>query len=246
MEKEIKKFLTISLLGLLIVNFTLISGYLVVKSYGQMTLNPGEEYTVNIPFFGSSLSPVVCGRAEKTDGTPLSNVRINISYSTDNELLGTAITDGNGEYCITLPEINTNRRFEVYVQYDNGTSEDNYLALASNDYTLDFDDDLVYSRGSTSYIPLTGEIRNENAEVENGRFEVNVKYKNGDEWEEILDYQKYSIDIEPNEIYSLPEDGLNFSWRIPSDAKTGEYKFYVKTSFNAKDHTKDVPFNITA
>jgi hypothetical protein len=242
---EIKTFFILSGLALLIINLTLISSYLLSLNYGSLSLGSGEEYTVNIPFLTSSKSPVVCGTAEKTDGTPLQNVRVNITYADKTEVLGQTLTDKNGEYCITLPEINSNKRFDVYVEYDDAT--DDYLELASNDYKLDFEDDLVYSKSTTTYVPLVGEITNEDAEVEDGRFEIRVGYRVNGKWKyPFEDYQRYSINIESNDVYEIPNDELDFSWKIPSDAKTGEYKFYIKTSFNAKDHTKDVLFNITA
>ncbi len=245
---KVKTFITLSLLGLLLINITLISGYLLILKYGSMTLNPGEEYIVNIPFSTSLRSPVVEGRAEQSDGTPLKDVTVKISYSSDNNtILGQAVTDSNGDYRIILPEITSKRTYAVHIEYNNGTLS-NYLALASNDYELDFDDDMNYNRSKGSYVFLTGKIRNEDARIENGRFEINLKYYNDTrkEWIEILDYKEYSLDIESNEIYEVPNKELNFSWKIPSNVDIGKYKFYIKTSFNARDRSKDVYFNITS
>jgi len=50
----------------------------------------------------------------------------------------------------------------------------------------------------------------------------------------------------PNSDYGFPNDEFNVSWEIPGDATTGKYKFYIKTSFNAKESTKTIYFNITA
>jgi hypothetical protein len=62
---------------------------------------------------------------------------------------------------------------------------------------------------------------------------------------EIFDYKRYYINAEPQEKYVIPNDEVNITWQIPPDASIGEYRFYVKTSFNAKEHKRWVYFNIT-
>jgi len=248
-KRKLKLFIVLSILILLFVNITLISGYILLTQYGSMTLNPGEKYIVNIPFFGPLRTPQVCGTAEQTDGTPIENVKVIINYSSDGSPAGSAVTDINGNYCITLPEINSPRRFNVYVEYDNGTSLNNNLTLASNDYDLDFDSNLNYSKYSDDYVELNGKIINEDAEIDNGRFEIQISYYNETNqshkvWEDLFDYQKYYLNIEPRTTYNIPNPDFTYTWEIPADARLGEYKFYIKTSFNAKDHTSTVYFNL--
>lgn len=246
-KKGVKKFLIFSILGLVFINLTFASAYLILTKYGTLTLNPGEDYIVNIPFIGPSNPftnyPTICGTAEQTNGILLKNVTIIVKGYNNDTVIAQNVTNSDGKYCITLPEIKSStQKFDVYVQYDNKT-----ISLGSNDYQLNFENNLVYNKGLDNFVYLTGDITNEDAKIENGRFEINLKYQNvttGD-WEDIFDYQKYSVNIESDEIYSVPNNGLNVSWEIPSDAKEGRYKFYIKTSFNAKEHTKDIYFNIT-
>ena len=82
-----KKFLILSVLGLLLVNLTFISATILVLKYGRVTLNPGEKYTVNIPFLGLSKSSQICGTAQTTSGKELSGVTINVYYKGENNIL---------------------------------------------------------------------------------------------------------------------------------------------------------------
>jgi hypothetical protein len=244
-QLNLKKFVIFSLVGLLIINVSLISSYILIEKYGSMTLSPGEKYNVNIAFFGDPeelKNPVVCGKAIKTDGKPLQNINVSIYFSSNNSFAGSSLTDKDGKYCIILPEITSNRKFDVYVEYDNELIE-----LASNNYQLSFQNNQVYDKNNEDYVFLNGTIINEQTKIENGRFEVDLKYYNEDsgQWEEIFDYKKYYLNIEPNEIYKVPNNELNFSWEIPSDAQIGKYKLYIKTSFNARDRTSTIYFNIT-
>lgn len=50
--KRVRNFLILSFLALSLINIILIDAYLVFVQYGSVTLNPGEKYNVNIPFFG--------------------------------------------------------------------------------------------------------------------------------------------------------------------------------------------------
>jgi hypothetical protein len=242
MNQKLTLFLTLAILGLLLLDITLIGAYVLFTQYGSLTLSPGEKYTVNIPFVGPSKNPMICGKAEQTDGTALEGIKIIANYS-NNTFAGEATTDDNGRYCITLPEITTlTKTYNIYLEYDNST-----LTLANHDYDLDFENNRIYSKGSNEYVFLTGNITNEYAEIENGRFEINLQYwpVNSSERYEIFDYRKYSVNISSNEIYEVPNSELNVSWQIPSDAEIGTYKFYIKTSFNAKERTSNIYFNIT-
>ena len=131
-------FLTFSVLGLLLLNLTVISAYLILIKFGDVTLNPGEKYILNIPFLGPSKSPLICGTAQQTDGTPLKNVSIIVEYKSNQTKAGEATTDSNGEYCITLPEIKSSNKFDIFIKYDNVSSSGAPLVLASNDYSLNF------------------------------------------------------------------------------------------------------------
>jgi hypothetical protein len=248
-KKKLQLFIVLSVLIVLFVNITLISGYFLMKQYGSMTLNPGERYTINIPFFGTPKTPLVCGTAEQTDGTPMPNVTVIINYSNGSPA-GQAITDTNGKYCITLPEITSPKVFDVYVEYNNGTSSSNNLTLASNDYDLNLDTNLEnYIKGTDTSVKLIGNIINEDAGIDDGRLEIKVSYHNQTNishqfWEDVSGYERYTININPRETYNLPTSELDYSWTIPSNAIVGEYKFYIKTSFNAQDHTSTLYFNI--
>lgn len=241
-KKRLKGFIMLSLLGLIFLNFTLISGYMILQKYGDITLGPGEKYTMNIPFIGQSKNPQICGTAIQTDDELIEGINVSVFFSSNDDFAGSDITDSNGKYCITLPEITTRRNFDIYVEYDNDT-----LQLASNDYELRLNNNLNYVRGLNNYAVLTGEIINQDARIDNGKFEVNLKYygENSSQGEEIFDYKKYYINMEPNEVFTIPNNELNVSWKIPDDARTGKYKFYVKTSFNAKDKTSTINFNLS-
>ena len=243
-KTELKEFLTISIICLLLINISLVSAYIMVK-YGTITLSPGEKYTINIPFFGPSKSPVICGKAQKTSGDVLQGVNVSVYYNSD--LVNKSITNSKGEYCIYLPEITSKKTYDIFIEYNNQTTTEDFIQLASNDYTLDFDNNLLFSKLSNKYAILKGSIINKDAKIENGRFEINLQYYpiNSSERFEVFDYQKYFVNIDPQGTYDTPNSELNVSWQIPSDAKTGRYKFYVKTSFNAKERTANVYFNVT-
>jgi hypothetical protein len=243
--KKVRDFLVVSFLGILIINLTLISAVYILFEYGSVTLYPGEKYTLNIPFFGISNAPEICGKAQKTNGEVLEGVNVSVYY--DDELVEKETTDSDGEYCITLPELTTSRKYDIFIEYDNETPE--ALTLGSNDYALNFLNYRTFSKSNDGWAVLSGTIDNEDANVENGRFEINLKYYNTSreppQWVEIFDYKKYAVNIESGESYEVPSEELNVSWQIPDDALIGRYKFYIKSSFNAKERTKDVYFNIT-
>jgi hypothetical protein len=232
-------------------NITFIGAYILLTKYGSLTLSPGEKYTVNIPFIGSSKMPTICGTAEQTDGTLIKNVTVIVKYSNSNTTLAQNITGTNGKYCITLPEVNSsnNDNFDIYLQYDNITSTGEELVLGSNDYTLNFENNKVYNKSFDEYVFLTGNITNEDVRIENGRFEIKIGYREGTSgsFSYFGDYERYNININSNEIYSVPNEELNVSWKIPNDASTtGQYKFYFMTSFNGVEKTaQSVYFNIT-
>ena len=243
--KRVLNFLLISLIGLVLINITLIGAYIVIQKYGSVTLNPGEKYTINIPFIGPSKSPLICGKAETTTGIALQGVNVSVYYN--NSLINKSTTNLSGGYCVSLPEITSSRKYDIFIEYNNETNGG--IKLASNDYTLNFDDGRIFSKSSDVYAFLSGTIDNEDAEIDNGRVEVNLKYypSNSSERYEIFDYQKYFVNINPGEVYDVPSDELNVSWLIPSDAKIGRYKFYIKPSFNAREKTAvNIYFNITA
>lgn len=241
-KKRLEKFIILTVLGLLLVNIPLISAYILLVRYGNITLNPGEKYTLNIPFIGESKSPVICGTAEQTDGTLVKNVSVIVKYEDENATLAQNITGSDGKFCVTLPEITSSKHFDIYVQYDNST-----LVLGSNDYDMNFDDNKVYSRSTDTQVSLTGDIINEDASVDNGRFEINLKYNETGKFthsEEIFGYKTYSVNIDPGETFDV--SNLNIFWPIDSSTKIGRYKFYIKTSFNGKEKASNVYFNVTA
>ena len=245
-HKKLTLVLALSLIGLLLVNLTIVGAYQLLNSYGSVTLNPGEKYTVNIPFVGPSNAAMICGTAEQTDGTLLKDITVIVKYDGNESILGRNVTGSNGKYCVTLPEIKTStKKFDIYLEYDNSTS-DGEITLADNGYTLNFENNKVYRKSVDQYVTLTGTITNEYALVENGRFEIKVGYKDGTWKYPFGDYEKYFVNINPNEVYELPNEEVNISWEIPEDALPGEYKFLYKTSFNAVEKTSQyVYFNIT-
>lgn len=249
-KKKLQLFIVLAVLVLLFVNISIISGYILFTKYGSMTLSPGENYIVNIPFISAEKPegfPMVCGTAEQSDGDPVEDVTVKIAYSADNTtILGENITNKDGKYCITLPEITSNRVYVVYLEYDNETFSEE-LTLGSNEYTLDFENNLNYSKGLDSYADLIGKIINEDARIENGRLEIILSYCENEKCNitSIIKEEKYSVNIEPQDTYNIPNSEFSYSWEIPSDAKLGKYKLYIKASFNAKDHTKTVYFYIT-
>ncbi|MEK6906184.1 MAG: hypothetical protein AABW81_01030, partial [Nanoarchaeota archaeon] len=113
--------------------------------------------------------------------------------------------------------------------------------------TRDLDNNKIFSKSTNVYAVLSGDIINQDARVENGRVEVKLEYyPNSTGKYEVFDYQKYYVNIEPRESYSFPSEELNVSWKIPSNAELGRYRFYIKPSFNAKEKTpKEIYFNLT-
>lgn len=234
---SIPKFLILSFLGLIILNIVLISGYIVIESYGKVTLDPSEKYIINFPFFGEpyvSKSPIICGTAlDLENNSPLSGVNVTAYFSSDSSFAGTNTTNNYGEYCITLPEIQSRRAFDINVSYDD---LDGTLTLGSNEYELVFNDKKTYFPEERVY--FNGSIFNEDAEIENGRLEViRVSYHDGSGWKTIFNFTEpiSYINISSNQIFEFPSSELNISWEIPHNASSGNYSFYWKTSFNANE-----------
>jgi hypothetical protein len=244
-KRKIKLFIILGILGILFLNIALISGYILINSYGKMNLNPGERYTVNIPF-KIFQSPVVSGRAQQIDGTPISGVNVIVNDS-DNSILGEDTTDSNGEYSITLPKISEEEQVYVYLQYDNASPSLSNLALANNDYTPDFKNNLNYSKGSDNSVNLNGKITNKDAEVKNGRFKVTLSSCQGEttNCDNIIETKQYTLNIKPSEVYVTPNSEMDYSWPITGSTDTGKYKIYTEASFNGKEHTSTIYFHIT-
>jgi len=241
-NQRLKIFLILSSLIVVLINFNLISAYLISIKYGSLTLNPGEKYILNIPFIGYSKTSMICGKAEEKNGTFIKNISVIVKYYNNETILAKNNTNSNGEYCINLPEINSSKKLDIYLEYDNST-----FTLGNNGYELNFEDNKVYNKISDKYAVLTGNITNYDARIENGRFEVKVGYKEDSGWKyNFGDYEKYLFNIAPNEVYTIPNEEINISWKIPDDALTGQYKFLIKTSFNGIEKVNQyVYFNIT-
>lgn len=250
-RKEVGKFLAISFGGLIILNIIFVGAMMISNYYGRLTLNPGEDYIINIPFIGGKMTfQTICGKAETTNGTALKNISVMLrEYNTTNIVAQNA-TGSDGKYCITIPRLSSSTKFDIYLEYENETEEEN-LTLADHDYYLNFDDDKNYSKAINDYVILTGNITNEYAKIENGRFEIkvgvcksNCSYHKGTYDYKFGDFEKYFVNIDPNEIYNLLNEEVNISWQIPYDASPGQYKMLVKTSFNAEEKSTSVFFNI--
>jgi hypothetical protein len=244
-KRKVKLFVILGILGVLFLNLALISGYILINSYGNMHLKPGEEYTVNIPF-KLFKSAIVHGTALANDGTPLSGIKVIVNNS-DNSIIGEDTTDSNGKYEITLPKTSEEEQVYVYLEYNNESPSLSNLALASNDYTPDFKNNLNYSRSSDNHVYLNGKITNKDAEVKDGRFEITLSSCEGEtaSCDEVLANEKYSVNIKPDEVYITPNSEMDFSWPIASDTEIGKYKIYTKASFNGQEHTSTVYFHIT-
>jgi len=245
-KRKIKLFVILGILGVLFLNLALISGYILINSYGKMNLNPGERYIVNIPF-KIFQSPIVSGIAQQTDGTPISGIKVIVNDS-DNSVIGEDTTDSNGEYSITLPKISEEEQVYVYLQYDNSSPSLSNLALANNEYTPDFDNNLNYSKASDNFVRLKGKITNKDAEVNDGRFKVTLSSCQGEttNCDSIIEIKQYTLNIKPSEVYITPNSEMDFSWSITSDTEIGKYKIYTQASFNGQEHTSTVYFHIRA
>ncbi len=248
-KKGLRKFLILSFLGIIVLNITIIGASIFLQNYGKFNLNPGENYIVNIPFIGDKATmQTICGKAEQTDGTALKDITVILKYKNETEA-NRSTTGSDGEYCISIPRLESKQEFTIYLEYENETEEGN-LTLADHNYDLDFEEDKTYSKSIDEFATLIGNITNEYAQIENGRFEIKIGYNDKDEsgnhWKYLYgDYEKYFVNIAPTEIYSIPNEELNVSWKIPEDASPGEYKFLIKTSFNAEEKSQSVYFNIT-
>ncbi len=242
-KKKNKRRIVFAVIGIIIVSIVM-GAYVYEKYFGEVSLKPGEQYTVNIPFIGASNIPIISGKAIDATGKAVKDINVTIKYKGNATVLAWNTTNNDGKYVVYLPEIKTAKSYDVYVgNYDNST-----LTLGSNDYTLNFNDSKIYNKSVAHYAVLEGTITNKDATIEDGRIDVNLKYYNitSKKWVEIFGYKTYYVNIEPNNVYEFPNDEeFNVSWEIPSDAAIGKYKFYVKASFNAKEKTKSVYFNIT-
>lgn len=241
-KKKNKRRMICVLIGIIIVSLAI--AVYVLDKYGTVSLSPGEHYIVNLPFVGASDSPIIEGKAVYTNGSPVKDVNVTVKYKGNNTVLAWNLTNKDGYYKIVLPEIKKSTKYDIYVGYNNAT-----MTLAEHRYTLNLDTDKeIYNRSTDTFVIMTGTINNENAKIENGRMDVNLKYRDesADQWVEVFDYKRYYVNAEPMESYGIPNDEVNISWQIPSDAAIGRYKFYVKTSFNAKESTRTVYFNVTA
>ena len=245
-KRKIKLFIIFGILGILFINIAMISGYILINYYGKMNLNPGEKYTVNIPF-KLFQSPIVSGKAQQADGTPISGVKVIINDS-DNSILGQDTTNSNGEYSITLPKTSEEEQVYVYLQYDNGSAQLSNLMIGNNDFTPDFDNNLNYSKSSDNHVYLSGKITNKDAKIEDGRFEITLSKCDGEttSCSEVLDNAKYIVNINSNAVYIVPNSGMDYSWPITGSTDIGKYKIYVQESYNGQEHTSTVYFHIKA
>ncbi|MDI6730934.1 MAG: hypothetical protein QMD06_05265 [Candidatus Altarchaeum sp.] len=239
-KKKNKRRIVFAIIGIIIVSIVMAAW--VYDKYGTIYINPGEHYTVNIPFIGVSNIPIISGIAAYTNGTPVKNINVTVKYKGNDTVLRWNTTGNDGKYVVYLPEIKTAKLYNVYIDYDNST-----LTIGSNDYTLNFNDSKIYNKSVDHYAVLEGTIEDNQVNISNGRVDVNLKYYNETKpgWIEIFDYKRYYVNKDPTEYYEFPNDEFNVSWEIPSDASIGKYKFYIKTSFNAKEKTNNVYFNIT-
>ncbi|OQX20535.1 MAG: hypothetical protein BWK75_04750 [Candidatus Altiarchaeales archaeon A3] len=239
-KKKNKKRMVFAVVGIIIIS--VVMAVYVYDKYGTVYLSPGEKYTVNIPFIGTSNNPIISGIAAYIDGTPVKNITVTVKYKGNDTVLAQNTTGNDGKYVVYLPEIKTAKSYDVYVGYDNST-----VTLGSNDYTLKFNESKIYNKSVDHYAVLEGTIEDNQANISDGRVDVNLKYYNETKpgWIEIFDYKRYYVNKEPNEEYGFPNDEFNASWEIPIDAAIGKYKFYIKTSFNVEEKTKSVYFNVT-
>jgi|GEM_PF-2283801 len=243
---RLRKIILLSSLLIVAVNLPLISAYIVISGFGNgFTLYPGEDYIINIPFTSNSNSLTkVCGKTSLTNGTPLRDVNVTLLYADNGHEFGMEKTNTDGEFCFNV-YTSDNETFDVNVSYDNST-----MTLGNNDYDFNFDDYQLYNKSTDSFIVLTGNITNYDAIVEDGRFEIKLRYKGNGTWtttgRDVSPYYKYYLNIGRNEVYNIPNNELNFSWST-NGLDIGEYKFLIKSSFNGEQKTSvDFFFNITS
>lgn len=242
-KKKLQSFIILAVLIILFVNFTIISGYILINSYGHMELNPGEHYIVNIPF-KLFQEPVVSGKALINNGTPLQGIEVTIKDKKDN-ILGEDITDSDGEYIITLPKISDLTEYYVDIEYDNDSAIFLNLGNGSNNYEYSFED-MSYSKLNDDSIELIGEITNKDAIIENGRIKatlISCEDEEGDICKEIISTKTVYLDIDPLEVYLIPneEDTIEFKWSM-DDLEEGTYKIEVSMSFNGKERGSEANF----
>lgn len=239
------------ILLLILGTVVVIAGSIIEKKYGDFKLHPGEKYTVNIPFLGAPESSFICGKAEYWNGSAVEGVNVTVKYHNNETVLAVNMTDENGFYCVYLPEIKKATDYDIYVGYENRTN----LVLGSNDYTLNLDTEKdSYSSGEI--VVLNGTIENEDAKIEDGRMLVSLAYCNGTfnesskackgtpgKWIHLYDSKNYSLSINKNYDQYVPY--VDFDVRFnTSGASMGWYKFSLRASFNSKEHTKNIYFNV--
>lgn len=247
MKREVGKFLILAFSAVILLNSFILAGTVSGMFYGRFRLNPGENYTVNLPFIIVPFQQLICGVAETVDGELLEDIEVILSQNGTE--VARNITDEDGKYCISIDELEKATDFEIHLDYEDEADEGN-LILGSNDYNLNLDDEEIYNKSEDEFVYLTGEIENEDAKIEDGRFEINLQYYNessnkSSKWEKIFDYQTYRLNIESRETYQISIADFNPIWKIPDDALIGRYKFYIRTSFNAEEKTSSVYFNLT-
>lgn len=251
-KKKFKGKMELFLILLLILGTVVGIANIIDKKYGSFSLHPGEKYTVNIPFLGAPKSSFICGKAEYWNGSAVEGVNVTVKYHNNETVLATNKTDKNGFYCVYLPEIKKVTKYDIYVDYENRTD----LVLGSNDYTLNLDTEKdSYSLGEI--VKITGTIENEDAEIDGGRMLVSLAYCNGTfnesskackgtpgKWIYLYDDKSYSLNINKNYNQYVPYDDFDVRFNT-SDADKGWYRFSLKASFNSKEHTKTIYFNVT-
>ncbi len=249
-KKKNKRRMIFAVVGIIIISIVMAAW--VYDKYGTLYLSPGEKYTVNIPFIGASNNPVICGAAIDTRKNPVKDVNVTVKLYNKNETIAWNITDSKGKYCIYLPEITKTTRYDIYVGYNDSTN----LTRGSNDYVLDLGTDKKnYSKGEVAGI--NGTISNDNVDIENGRVFVSLAHCSGimngtsckDEfgqtkyWDYLYKDERYYLNIVKDKGMDIPSDEFNITFNT-SDASIGGYKFILEFSFNAKEKTKTLYFNV--
>jgi hypothetical protein len=173
-KKKNKRIMVFAVVGIIIIS--IVMQHIFITNMDMYIISRRTLY-YKYSFCWASNNPIIDGYAKYTNGTPIKNINVTVKYKGNDTVLKWNLTDEKGYYKIILPAIKANKRYEVYVGYDNGTDTTN-LILASHNYALNlYTEKKVYNKSTDAVVIMMGTIENEYARIERGRMDVNLKYK---------------------------------------------------------------------